>query len=227
MDEKSEEKRAAAAAAVQLIESGMRVGLGTGSTVAIFLKLLGERCRAGLKIEALASSLKTEREANSYGIPLMSELTATELDITVDGADMIDQHKNLIKGGGGALLREKIVASMSKELVIIADQSKLVDTFAHARLPVEILPFGFTSILEHIAKLNVTAAMRFKKGENSLYTTDNGNHIADILLPRNMQDYTEFDRALHYIPGVLETGFFFHLADRVIYGNADGSVNLN
>lgn len=216
-------KAAAASAALELIQPGMRVGLGTGTTVDYFLQGLGEKCRRGLVIKALASSIATEVRARSLGIPLVATSSLTALDITVDGADEVDDKKRLIKGGGGALLREKLLAYMADEMVVIVDTSKVVTSLGGAPLPVEVIPFAYTVTQHHIEKTGYPAKLRLNENDGSLFITDNGNYILDVKLPSPCPDIEALDSYLHSIPGVVETGFFLGLAKCVIVG--DGTVN--
>lgn len=217
-------KKAAASAAVELILPGMSIGLGTGSTAALFIEALGIRCREGLRVQAIASSKVSLKLAQQSRIPLLDPDNVTALDLVVDGADEIDPLKRMIKGGGGALLREKIVASMCREMIVIADSSKLVGSLGAFPLPVEVAPFAFRATLARLAQLGYQGEMR--KEKSSLYLTDNGNYIYDIRLLSPCQNPEEDNRRIRSIPGVLETGFFLNLAGRVIIGFPDGSVEI-
>ncbi len=205
--------------AAELIKPGMTVGLGTGSTAACFIEHLGKR---GLKIQAVASSEASLKLAKKVGIPLIDINSITHLDLTVDGADEIDEKKRMIKGGGGALVREKIVASMSKEMIVIVDSSKLVSKLGKHPLPVEILPFAY-KVTEHaINKLGYNGS--FRKQGNHFYITDNGNYVYDIHFPTLCENPEKDNENLIHLPGVIDTGFFFHLAGRVIVGFEDGQI---
>jgi len=216
-------KKAVGRASAELIKDGMKVGLGTGSTAFYFIERLTERVRDGLKIEAIASSMRSLKQAKEGGIPLLDINAISSLDITVDGADEIDPQKRMIKGGGGAMVREKIVASMSKEMVVIIDESKIVSKLGKCKLPVEVIPFGFQATLHQIGKLGFAGTFRLTP-DGSLYVTDNGNYIIDIHFPRLCENPEEDHEALIHVPGVVDTGFFFHLAGRVVVGFADGQV---
>ena len=216
-------KKAVGAAAAELIEGGMVVGLGTGSTAACFIKSLGERCRQGLSIKAVASSKQSWDLAKRSGIPLLDIDTISTLDITVDGADEIDSQKRMIKGGGGAFVREKIVASMSRELVVIVDEGKLVSRLGKRKLPVEILPFSYNATVHHLAKLGYQGAWR-KNANGAHYFTDNENLIFDIQFPQPSAHPEKEHELIRRIPGVVDTGFFFNLAGRVIIGFLDGQI---
>ena len=216
-------KKAVGYKAAELMEPNMRIGLGTGSTTRYFIERLSQRCQQGLHIHAVASSKQSEQLAKSGKIPLLDIETLTHLDLTVDGADEIDHQKRMIKGGGGALVREKIIAAMSREMIVIVDESKLVSSLGKCKLPVEIIPFGSTDTSHHIQKCGYKGVLR-KKSDGSLYVTDNGNLIYDIHF-ESLRETPERDHeTLLHIPGVVDTGFFFHLAGRVIVGFNDGQV---
>ena len=217
-------KRAAGAAAAELVEDGMVIGLGTGSTAHAFIDCLAERCRDGLMIRAVATSIRTERHAYDLGIPMIDIDTVESLNLDFDGADAIDPQKRMIKGGGGALLREKVIAAMSQEMVVLVDASKSVSELGGHTLPVEIIPFGYRATLAHLANLGFSAHLR-NAGNDGKYVTDNGHYIADIQLPPSIVS-EEIHATLLAIPGVVETGFFFDLAGRVIIGHNDGSVEV-
>jgi len=224
--DKDHAKEAVGKAAAALIQNGMLVGLGTGSTAHYFIQHLIERTRnSDLKINAVATSERSTHQAREGGIPLVDINTITHLDITVDGADEIDHQKRMIKGGGGALLREKIIASISHEMVVIIDEEKLVDRLGHFPLPIEIVPFAHQLTLSRIKNLGYQGNFR-KTSSNELYLTDNGNYIIDIHFPNCCQSPEKDQDTLSSIPGVVETGFFFHLAGRVLIGKADGTVLL-
>jgi ribose 5-phosphate isomerase A len=216
-------KQAVGYKAAELIQEGMLVGLGTGSTVYYFIQKLIERVAEGLKIQAVSSSLHSAELALKGGIPMADINKLPYLDITVDGADEIDGEKRIIKGGGGALLREKILASMSREMIVVVDESKLSPHLGQKKLPVEIIPFAHMVTFRKIEKLGNVACFR-KAKDNSLYLTDNGNYIVDITFSDPLIHPEIVDLALREIPGVVETGFFFHLAGRVIVGFRDGQV---
>lgn len=212
--------------AADLVEDGMTLGLGTGSTVHFVLLRLAERIREeGLRVRGVPTSLETERKAREWGIPLV-ELGAVEaLDLAIDGADEIDPAFRMIKGGGGALLREKVVASLARRVVIVVGENKLVErlgsTFA---LPVEVVPFALPSVQRAIARLGCTPRERQKEGR--AYRTDNGNAILDCGFANGIQDAEALERRLRSIPGVVESGLFFGLAHVLIVGRADGRVEV-
>lgn len=218
-------KKAAGDAAAKLIQDGMLVGLGSGSTSAYFIAALSQRCRDGLKIEAIASSSASYQLAQNGGIPLVDPNTLTWLDMTVDGADAVDPQKRLVKGGGGALLREKILAKMSKEMVVIIDQSKLVPSLGEFPLPVEILPFAYKATIHHIEAMGLKGKLRQNEGGGQ-YITDNNNFIFDIFFNGALQAPERLEKDLTAIPGVIETGLFINIAGRVIIGMDDGTINV-
>lgn len=222
MDKKNYAKALAGQKAAELVLPGMCVGLGTGTTAFYFIESLGLRCKQGLQIQAFATSERSALQAREAEIPLGDINEITDLDLTVDGADEIDHSKRMIKGGGGALLREKIVASMSHELIIVVDESKLVNHLGAFPLPVEITPFAYHRTVYKLNSLGYQGTMRQSK--QTLYLTDNGNYIYDIKLdyPCLMPE-TDHDR-IRSIPGVIETGFFFKLAKRVLIGRENGIV---
>lgn len=214
-------KKAAAEKASTFIKDGMIVGIGTGSTTFYFIEKLIKLCKAGLNIQAVASSEKTMEIARKGEIPLLDINSVKSLDIYVDGADEIDPEKRMIKGGGGALVREKISANMSKERIFIVDESKLVPKLGRRSLPVEIIPFGSAATIRQLERLGYKGVLRLKN--NAPYITDNHNFIYDIHLSESGRPEM-FHQQITSIPGVVDTGFFFNLADRVIIGFLDGSV---
>lgn len=217
-------KKAAGYQAAELIESGMLVGLGTGSTVFYFIERLIERMNGGLSIHTVSSSIASENQAKKGGIPFAEIDTITSVDITIDGADEITPDKEMIKGGGGALLREKILANISREMVVIVDESKVVEKLGKHPLPVEILPFARDAIIKKIKKLGFQGTLR-EDDKDSLFITDNGNLIYDIHFESLRDDLEKDDEKLLRIPGVLETGLFLTYAGRVFIGKKDGTVD--
>jgi ribose 5-phosphate isomerase A len=214
-----DKKRAAAESAVELIEDGMTVGLGTGSTANFAIEALGRRVADGLMIVGVPTSKGTEALARKQGIKLIDLNDAEIVHMTIDGADEVDPCLNLIKGMGGALLREKIVAFASAEEVIVVDDSKLVETLGtKSPLPVEVLRFGHLKTKDTLQGLGCTA--RLKGGERP-FVTDNGNLIYECRFPR-IEDPQLLESELHHIPGVVECGLFIDLATRVIIGKQDG-----
>jgi ribose 5-phosphate isomerase A len=218
-------KKSAGYAAANLIEEGMLVGLGTGSTTAFFLEALAKRCRDGLSIHAVATSQNSLQKAQIAGIPLLDSDAVDSLDLTVDGADELDPHKNMIKGGGGALLREKLVALASKEMVVIIDESKLVKQLGGAPLPVEIVRFACKTTIKRLEAIGYEGTIRFKES-GDLFITDNGNYIFDIHIHSAINEPEKEHEKIKLIPGVVETGLFFHIAGRVVVGYQNGNVTI-
>ncbi|MBS0647701.1 MAG: ribose-5-phosphate isomerase RpiA [Verrucomicrobia bacterium] len=216
-------KKAAAEKAASFIQDGMVVGIGTGSTTFYFIQKLIERCKSGLKIRAIASSERSRNQALEGKIPIIDINSLKSLDIYIDGADEIDPQKRMIKGGGGALVREKIAASMSGEMIVIVDESKLVQKLGHRPLPVEIIPFGSTATIHKLQLLGFKGTLRCNPN-NSPYITDNHNFIYDVQLNLDKTDPEMDHEQITSVPGVVDTGFFFNLAGRVVIGFQDGSV---
>ena len=219
-------KRAAAARALEMVEPGMRLGIGTGSTAHYFVELLAERVRAGLAIVGVPTSEATRAQADARGIPLTTLDETPELDLTIDGADEIGPRLSLIKGGGGALLREKIVATASARMVVIADNSKLVDVLGRFPLPIEVVAFGFAAIRHKIEKAAVEAgcpgpALLRRTREGHPFVTDSGHLIVDAALER-IPDPSSLAARLAEIPGVVEHGLFVGLARSAIIASAAG-----
>ena len=213
-------KAAAGAQAAEAVTPGMKVGLGTGSTAAFFLKALGERIRRGelSGIVGVPTSLRTEREASELGIPLTTLEEAASLDLTVDGADEVDPKLDLIKGLGGALLREKMVAQATKRFVIIADDRKLVSRLGtRSPLPVEVTPFSWQSHLPFLEGLGARPILRTGvNGEPIL--TDNANYLLDCHFPRGIRDPWALEKGLTERAGIVESGLFLGMADEVLVG---------
>lgn len=224
-------KRAAAQAALSLVEPGMRLGLGTGSTAAHFVEVLGARVREGLTIRAVPTSEATRRQAEACGIAVTTLDELPKLDLTVDGADEVDPALRLIKGGGGALLREKIVAAASARMVVIADHGKRVETLGRFPLPVEVAVFGSSVTRRRIADVcrDITGAddLRWRTSGDGgdLYRTDGGNLILDCALGR-IDDPDRLASALKQIPGVVDHGLFIGYCDTAFLGGPDGVAVL-
>lgn len=219
-------KRQAAARALEEVREGMRLGLGTGSTAKHFVELLGERVRAGLRVIGVPTSKATRADALRCGIALTTLDEIDRLDLTVDGADEIDPALNLIKGGGGALLREKIVASASDRMIVIADDSKWVEALGHFPLPVEVVPFGLAAteraLGKAFAEAGVSGQMAVRKDKDGhVFVTDGGHWIVDAHLGR-IRDVARLAGLLSTIPGVVEHGLFVGLADTAILAGAQG-----
>jgi ribose 5-phosphate isomerase A len=210
-------KQQAAEAAMQYVEPGMKLGLGTGSTAAKFIELLGARVKAGLDVVCVPTSDATRTQAAALGIPLSTLDETPYLDLTIDGADEIDAELRLIKGGGGALLREKIVAVASQRVIIIADHSKRVEILGKFPLPVEVVQFGVTATKDMVESLAADCGceglVTLRQGaEGRPFVTDNGNYILDCAF-ETIDDPDELEDALKLIPGVVENGLFIGIAD--------------
>jgi len=216
-------KRMAAEKALEYVEDGMILGLGTGSTVEYFIPRLGEKIkREGMEILAIPTSHRTKNIAKEHGIPLSTLKDHPEIDLTIDGADEVDPDLNLIKGGGGALTREKIVASSSRREVIIVDESKLVQKLGISfPLPVEVIPFGWYPTKRKIEeRFGCKAELRMS--DDNPFTSDNMNYILDCEFPSGIEDPEEVERELDKIPGIVEIGLFVDMADVVIAGTREG-----
>lgn len=215
-------RKLAAEKAVENIKNNMIVGLGTGSTASHAIHKIGERVKQGLSIKAVATSLASEKLALEVDIPLLSLAAIDSVDIAIDGADEVDARGNLIKGGGGALLREKIVAFASKRFIVVVDQFKLTETLGNFPLPVEIVPFAPALALKHLRALGCEPSIRKKEGKQ--YVTDNGNLIIDCKFTR-IEDPASLDTAIKKIPGVVETGLFLNtMVNEVIVGYENGET---
>ena len=211
-------KKTAAYRAAEFVEPGMTVGLGSGSTVYYAVARLGELAGDGLKILCVSTSAVTTRLAIECGLTLAGLEEIETIDITIDGADEIDRDLNGIKGGGGALLFEKIVALYSKKNIWIADSSKLVDVLGKFPLPVEVVPFGYKRVLSILEKMKLNPVIR-QKG-NVPYRTDSNNYIMDLYADR-IKDPAGLDREIKLISGVVETGIFFNIADLAVIADGD------
>jgi ribose 5-phosphate isomerase A len=219
-------KREAAARAIEFVRPGMRLGLGTGSTAQHFVAILGEQVRAGLDIIGVPTSEATRVQAETLGIPLTTLEETPELDLTIDGADEIAPDLSLIKGGGGALLREKIVASASARMIVIADDSKFVSMLGRFPLPIEVVPFGLATTRRAIevscAHSGCPGAAVLRRGKDGhAFVTDGGHFILDAALDRIVEPAPLADR-LAAIPGVVEHGLFIRLANLAIIAGSEG-----
>lgn len=208
------EKEAAARASLRFVQEGNVVGLGTGSTAAYAVRFLAERVRSGLKIRGIPTSSGTRELAASLGIPLITFDDVQQIDVTIDGADEFDPNLQLIKGGGGALLREKIVASASRHLVIVADASKQVHVLGKFPLPVEVIPFAQALVAKRVAGLGATPKLR-RDAAGSPFVTDEGHHILDCSFGQ-IPDPPALARVLDATPGVVDHGLFINLASVVL-----------
>jgi ribose 5-phosphate isomerase A len=219
-----QEKQAAAYASLRFVRDGDIVGLGSGSTTTFAIKLLGERVRAGLRIRGIPTSANTKALAESVGIPLTTLDEFQQIDVTIDGADEIDPQLQLIKGGGGALLREKVIASASRKVVIVADSSKQVPMLGTFPLPVEVIAFAQALVAKKIAALGSTVKIR-KLRDGNLYVTDEGHHILDCDFGE-IPDPPQLARALQNIPGVAGHGLFVDMATVVLIAKGDQLLEL-
>jgi len=213
-------KRAAAAKALEYVTPDMKLGLGTGSTAEAFLDLLGPRVRGGLTVIGVATSERTAQKARALGIPLANLDDVAPLDITVDGADEADRNLDLIKGAGGALLREKIVAAASKQMIVIADESKLVARLGQSALPIEVASFGHATTASRLriafAELGYQkVTLTLRKRETSPYQTDSGNIIYDCALGA-ITSASKLAARISAIPGVIDHGLFVGMATRLL-----------
>ena len=219
-------KRAAALRAIDFVQDGMTVGLGTGSTAKWFVDLLAE---SGRRITGVPTSSRTRAQAEGLGLPLTTLEGAGRLDLTVDGADEFDVALNLIKGGGGALLQEKIVASASARMVVISDPSKQVSTLGAFPLPVEVVRFGCGSTLMQVREVLLSHGLAGKqiawRGGEDRYVTDEGHYILDLSLG-SIPDPAGLNRDLNIVPGVVETGLFCGIASSVVVGLPTGDARL-
>jgi ribose 5-phosphate isomerase A len=222
-----EMKIKAAAAALEHVEDGMRLGIGTGSTAEEFVRLLAEKVAGGLKVQGVPTSERTARLCLELGVPLKSLDELPELDLTIDGADEVDARLRLIKGGGGALLREKIVAAASQRMIVIADETKVVETLGRFPLPIEINPFGQVSTRVAIdklaARLGLAGELKLRaRGEDDVFMTDGGHLILDASFSR-IPDADALANQLNAIPGVVEHGLFINLASLAIIAGPAGA----
>lgn len=224
--EREDLKKIAAEKAVEQIKDDMIVGLGTGSTMKYALRKLGKLVRKDLKIQGIATSVITKRIAQEEEIPLTTIDEHSEIDITIDGADEVDSSLNLIKGGGGALTREKIIAFNSKKVVIIVDDSKVVKALGiDFPLPVEVIKFGWTSTKKALEKFGCEVVRR-EVIQSEPFISDNGNYILDCDFD-HINNPEELEKDIKTIPGVVENGLFINLTDEVIVGGKQGIVTLD
>ena len=219
MSASDREKQLAAKRAVEFVQDGMLVGLGTGSTSAFAIIELGNRVRAGLRITAASSSKASEDLARSVGITVVDFATLSRLDLTIDGADEIDANFRAVKGGGGALLREKVIAAASDQMIAIVDSSKVVSKIGKCKLPVEVLPFAMEWVERSVAELGA-AATRRKTAAGELFVTDQNNFILDLVFGDGY-DATKLAAALDAIPGLFEHGLFLTEIDVLVIGRGE------
>jgi ribose 5-phosphate isomerase A len=224
--DKEELKKLCAEKAVEQIKDGMTIGLGTGSTVEYALRKLGEKVKKDLTIQGIPTSIHTMRIAKEENIPITSLEENPVIDLTIDGADEVDSYLNLIKGGGGALTREKIIAFNSKKVIIVVDDSKIVKALGiDFPLPVEILKFGWTSTKKALEGFGCSVELR-EIMENEPFITDNGNYILDCEFDR-IDDSEQLELEINRIPGVVENGLFIGLVNEVIVGAKQGILTLD
>ena len=216
-------KKIAAEKAVEFVEDGMTIGLGTGSTAYWAIQKIGERVKQGLQVYAVASSENSAQLASQLNIPLIPLEEINKINLTIDGADEVDPNKNLIKGGGGALLREKIIAFNSEKFIVVVDSSKMVAHLGEFPLPIEIVPFAANLTQEKIKALGCEVKWRMNK-ENK-YITDNGNLLLDCSFGK-IDDPSALNLQLHLIPGVVETGLFVKMAPTIIIGYSNGKLAI-
>jgi ribose 5-phosphate isomerase A len=219
-----QEKEEAARASLRFVKDGQVVGLGTGSTAALFIQLLAEKVKQGLKIRGIPTSVRSRELASSLGIPLTTLDECQEIAVTVDGADEVDPQLRLIKGGGGALLREKIVASATRQLVIVVDASKQVPVLGKFPLPVEVIRFAEALVTKKIKALGADVQLRLAS-DGSPYITDENNHILDCHFGKII-DADALARQLSEMPGVVEHGLFIGMASNVLVAHGSEIVEL-
>jgi ribose 5-phosphate isomerase A len=219
-----QEKEAAARASLKFIKDGQVVGIGTGSTAAYFIQALGEKVKNGLKIRGISSSVRSRDQAAGLGIPMTTLDECPEIDVTVDGADEVDPQLRLIKGGGGALLREKIVASATKQFVIVVDETKRVAVLGKFPLPVEVIEFARAVVVRKIEALGAQVTLRLK-ADGTPFVTDEHNHILDCHFGQ-IPDADGLAYKLSDMPGVVEHGLFIGMANVVLVANGSEVLEL-
>lgn len=220
-------KRTSGRRAAEFVESGMTLGLGTGSTVFFTLERIAERIREeGLAVRGVPTSVDTEQKARAMGIPLATLAEVERIDLTIDGADEIDGDLSMIKGGGGALLREKVIASISSREVIVVGRNKVVQRLGTTfPLPVEVVPFALP-VVERMLRANGAEPVERRSGDGSPYRTDNGGAILDCRFAEGIEDARDLESRLALLPGVVESGLFIDLADVVVIGEDDGGCEV-
>lgn len=216
-------KKAAGIKAVDFIETGMKVGLGTGTTAYWAIMEIGARVKQGLQITAIATSVQSEQLATEQNIPLIIFSDFDFLDVDIDGADEVDENLQLIKGGGGALLREKIIASASRKFVVVTDENKYVKQLGNFPLPVEVTPFGYEYTFRQLTAMSGHPKLRQKDGKT--FITDNGNYIADCAFGA-IKNPKSLEQLLNAIPGVVENGLFVDRTNTLVIGYGDGSTKI-
>jgi len=222
---RNQEKQAAARAACELVESGQIVGLGSGSTASFFIRFLADRVCGGLKILGIPTSQATKTLAEQLGIPLTTLEAHPQIDLDIDGADEIDPTLNLIKGGGGAFLREKVVASVSRRFVVIGDSEKQVARLGKFPLPVEVIPFAQALIKPRIERLGASVSLR-RHSDGTVYVTDEGHHILDCTFGE-IADPPGLATELRSFPGVVEHGLFIGMAEMAVIGKNNEVIRVS
>lgn len=215
-------KRNAAEEAVKFVKDGMIVGLGTGSTAKIVVDLIGEKLSKDFKIKGMPTSIKTKQQAEKLGIELINIDDQDVIDLAIDGADEVAPDMSLIKGLGGALLREKKVEKKAKELIIIVDESKMVGKLGRGELPVEVRSEDHESTATEIENIGCEAKLRLEDN-GEIFVTDNKNYIYHCLFPNGIENPKEMDKKLQSINGVRDTGLFINMATKIIIGNDEGT----
>jgi ribose 5-phosphate isomerase A len=220
-------KKLAAEKAVEFVQSGMILGLGTGTTAYWAIERIGEMIRnSDLKIRAIATSKRSADQAAALGIPLVSFGEIDQIDLTIDGADEADGKLNLIKGGGGALLREKIVATNSRQMVVVVDGHKLVNCLGKFPLPVEVIPFGWEKVFENLGAMGCEPLLRKNSdSEREVFLTDNGNYIIDCSFGE-IADPATLEDKINAITGVADNGLFVGIASKLVVGYESGEVKV-
>jgi ribose 5-phosphate isomerase A len=216
-------KRSAGIHAAGFVKHGMIIGIGSGSTVYWLIQELGSRVKNGLRITAVPTSEHTAQLTKEAGIDILDLNEIERLPLTIDGADEIDPNGNLIKGGGGALLQEKMVAAASDELIVIADNSKLVSQLGKFPLPVEVIPLGYKQVQEKMIVAGFCKKTELRKKNNEIFVTDHRHYILDCEC-ENINNPLSLNISLHLIPGVVETGLFINMANKAVIGFDDGKV---
>lgn len=213
-------KKLAGEKAAEFVKDGMVVGLGTGSTVYYTIVKLSEKVKKGLRIKAVSTSAPTTKLAERLGIPVISFNEIDFIDLTIDGADEVNKDLNGIKGGGGALLYEKLVASASKKVIWVVDENKVVKDLGKFPLPIEIVPFAYRQTFNRLKDLNLNPVIR--RNGKDYFITDGMHYIIDLFTEK-IENPTELEKSLKLIPGVIETGLFINIADMVIVGEEDST----
>lgn len=217
-------KQLAAERAVSFLDDGMTVGLGTGSTAYWAIEKIGQKVKnEGWKIRAIATSIRSEEQARGLGIPIVDFSSVRAIDVTIDGADEVDGHLQLIKGGGGALLREKIVATNSLQMIVVADETKWVQTLGKFPLPVEVIHFGWERTFEKLQMLGCQGTLRLNGTEP--YITDNGNYIIDCAFGE-ITDPPALHNDVNSITGVVDNGLFIQIATKLVLGYNNGETRI-